>query len=197
MSKLTNRQKQAIDTRLKIIEKATELFRDFGYDSVKVKDICEKANISVGAFYHHFHSKDSIVNDGYKEIDILLEEKIESCEFESKLEGICFILGESSEILQNLGCAFVTQAYKYILTTEYKYTLSEDRYIYKILKEFVEEAINNKEITSVLSTKEITDMILRLARGVIFDWCLNEGGYNLKERTLKDLNFILFNFKGK
>lgn len=44
----------------KILETSFELFLENGYDSTGVATICEKANISKGAFYHHFPSKHDV-----------------------------------------------------------------------------------------------------------------------------------------
>jgi AcrR family transcriptional regulator len=197
MKKLTNRQKQAIETKLKIIEKSLELFKTQGYDTVTVKDICESADISIGSFYYHFKAKEDVINIGYKQIDLLIEEKIESQEFDNYIEEIYFILGEASVIIEELGWSFMSQVYKQLISTKDKYTLKENRYIYLVLKETINNAIKNKELTDELNSHELTSTILRISRGAIFDWCLNEGNYPLRDQIYMDLNLVLSNFKGK
>jgi AcrR family transcriptional regulator len=197
MKKLTNRQKQAIETKLKIIEKSLELFKTQGYDTVTVKDICGSADISIGSFYYHFKAKEDVINIGYKQIDLLIEEKIESQEFDNYIEEIYFILGEASVIIEELGWSFMSQVYKQLISTKDKYTLKENRYIYLVLKETINNAIKNKELTAELNSHELTSTILRISRGAIFDWCLNEGNYPLRDQIFMDLNLLLSNFMGK
>jgi AcrR family transcriptional regulator len=194
MTKLTNRQKQAIDTKLKIIKTTIELYKDFEYDNVKIKDICEHANISVGAFYHHFQSKDDVINGGYESIDLLLNERIEEREFINTYESITSILCEAGDILQEFGCKFVSQVYRQILITKEKYLLKKERITYVTLKKIIEEGFIRNEIKSNLSAEEITNSILRLTRGVIYDWCLHDGSYDLREYILKDLDILLASF---
>ena len=45
------------DTKLKLMQTATELIWESNYDNVGIADICKKAGVTKGAFYHHFTSK--------------------------------------------------------------------------------------------------------------------------------------------
>ena len=45
------------DTKLKLMQTATELIWESNYDNVGIAEICKKAGVTKGAFYHHFTSK--------------------------------------------------------------------------------------------------------------------------------------------
>lgn len=47
-----------INTKDKILEAGIELFSQKGYDATSVQEICEKAGVSKGAFFHYFPSKE-------------------------------------------------------------------------------------------------------------------------------------------
>ena len=49
--------KKSTDTREKLLDTAIQLIWQSNYASVGVNDICEKAGITKGAFYHYFDSK--------------------------------------------------------------------------------------------------------------------------------------------
>jgi AcrR family transcriptional regulator len=53
-------QQRSEETRLRIVEAAIKLFSTYGYNKASVDDICAKAGISKGAFYHHFKSKQAL-----------------------------------------------------------------------------------------------------------------------------------------
>ena len=53
-------QKRSADTHEKILRSASQLFAKNGYSATGVAAICKKANISKGAFYHHFPSKQDV-----------------------------------------------------------------------------------------------------------------------------------------
>jgi len=52
-----SRQQRAIQTRTRILQAAEACFASAGYDATGVAEVCERAGISKGAFYHHFPSK--------------------------------------------------------------------------------------------------------------------------------------------
>ena len=76
MEKKRTRKEQAEMTRTKILDVCRKLLKEHTYEEISIMDICEEAQISVGAFYHHFISKDSIVVELYRDIDTTFEEEV-------------------------------------------------------------------------------------------------------------------------
>jgi len=50
-------QQRGEETRSHILDVAGALFAEHGYDATSVADICARAGVTKGAFYHHFASK--------------------------------------------------------------------------------------------------------------------------------------------
>lgn len=53
-------QHRSMETRQRLLEAATSLFSQQGYDATAVAEICANAGVSKGAFYHHFESKQAV-----------------------------------------------------------------------------------------------------------------------------------------
>ena len=53
-------QVRSEETRNKILQSSVKLFADKGYDATGVAEICDASDVSKGAFYHHFPSKQSV-----------------------------------------------------------------------------------------------------------------------------------------
>ena len=53
-------QQRSEETRARILDSAIKLFSSRGYNKASVDDICAEAEISKGAFYHHFESKQAL-----------------------------------------------------------------------------------------------------------------------------------------
>lgn len=58
---MTNRQQQAHQTYEHILQTAEQLLATSSYEALSISEICEKAGVSKGGFYHHFSSKDQLI----------------------------------------------------------------------------------------------------------------------------------------
>jgi len=189
MKNLTFRQKQSIETREKIFNCATKLFANLSYDKVKIADICTAADVSIGSFYHHFGNKESIINEVYRSFDFKLQQLWDDYIQLSAKESIEFLISIQLKLLKKNGFIFATQFFKNQLNNELKYILDKSRFFYVKLFDVVKSGIENNEITG--SQEVITDTILRISRGTIYDWCLHEGSYDLVDQGLKDIDMII------
>ncbi|MDR6758098.1 AcrR family transcriptional regulator [Mycoplana sp. BE70] len=68
------RAKQKADKNRRILEAATKLFREVGYDAARIEDIAERAEVSVGTFYNYYENKgDMLVASVAMEVEEVLE----------------------------------------------------------------------------------------------------------------------------
>ena len=68
------RAKQKADRNRRILEAATSLFREVGYDSARIEDIAERAEVSVGTLYNYYENKgDVLVAAVSMEVEEVLE----------------------------------------------------------------------------------------------------------------------------
>ena len=56
-------QQRGTVTRNLLLDVAGELFAQRGYDATSVTNICERAGVTKGAFYHHFATKQQVFLD--------------------------------------------------------------------------------------------------------------------------------------
>jgi len=54
------KQSRAVATRNKIVDEAAQLFALKGYHDTKLEDIFTEAQVTTGAFFHHFSSKEDL-----------------------------------------------------------------------------------------------------------------------------------------
>jgi len=55
------RARQKADRNRRILESATTLFREQGYDSARIEDIADMAEVSVGTLYNYYQNKGDIL----------------------------------------------------------------------------------------------------------------------------------------
>ncbi len=189
--KVTQRTLQSINTRKRIFDVAIELIREQGFDSVTIENISKKAGVSVGAFYHHFDSKSDVIYEIFKQIDEYFENEVLNQLSGTSIEKINAFFGYYAEFIIDQGIDFIKQLY----TTKNKLFIKKDRYLWVCLKTLILEGQANNEISTEKSAEEIMDFIFIFVRGVVFDWCLHDGEYDLKAVLLADIKQILCVFK--
>jgi len=68
----TVKQPRAVETREKILGEAARLFALKGYHDTKLKEVLKAAEVTTGAFFHHFGSKEEL---GFVVIDRHMEKR--------------------------------------------------------------------------------------------------------------------------
>jgi AcrR family transcriptional regulator len=53
-------QQRAEETHARILDAALEAFARYGYDGTSVSEICRRAGVTKGGYYHHFPSKQAV-----------------------------------------------------------------------------------------------------------------------------------------
>lgn len=197
MKQLNKRQRQALATKLKITEKAMELIKTYGLDSIKVTDICESANISVGAFYHYFNSKQDLIENAYMKIDLLVEKNVEGLQYDSSYDKVIEIFRQAMKNIEELGYKFMSDIFKHIVIHPPKYSILGTRYPYNAIRKSIEEGIKSGEFIPSTNAAELSHDCMRIGRGLIFDWCLYEGSYSLSQETERLVRILLNDFVNK
>ncbi|MDC7126602.1 MAG: TetR/AcrR family transcriptional regulator, partial [Spirochaetales bacterium] len=192
MEKLSKRQLKGIETKIRITRTALELFKSRGFNDVTVRDICSSASISIGSFYHHFESKEEIINTAHKQLDKLWEERIANFKYQKNVkENILYLFEEAGMVMQELGWEMTAHSYVHLLTSLKKYATQTDRPIYVHLRSVIAVGILEDYFKPETDVETLTNLLVRSARGVLFDWCLNDGEYSLPQKLRSDLSIIL------
>ncbi|MCX7919352.1 MAG: TetR family transcriptional regulator [bacterium] len=69
-----------MDTKQLIMKAASELFAQYGYDAVSVRDIVRKAKVNLGAITYHFGGKEALYREMILNLAIKLRNEIEKLE---------------------------------------------------------------------------------------------------------------------
>lgn len=179
--KLTSRQAQAIKTRNKIYNIAFDLMHKKGFDNITIEDISKKAGVSVGAFYHYFKSKADILFEIYHRADEYFRENVENkLSSENSADQIVEYFRHYAEYTKSVGVEFT----KHLYNTANKFFTKKDRYMLIVLQDIIRKGQEKKELTTDMTPEEMTEYLFIAARGIIFDWCLYDGQYDVAEKTV-------------
>ena len=180
---LTPRQIRTAEVKNKIVKAATSLIAENGIASVTVANICKKAEVSVGSFYHHFENKDQVLT--YYLTDA----------FHSNAEAFDRITGD--DIVQNILICYrlynqflVDQGYDFVsnyYTTGNHQLYSKNRPdnsstnapIMGKIHSLCEDAVRNGYISPDCDLDLFYFDLTVIEKGIIFDWCNTGGSYDL------------------
>ncbi len=150
-----------------------------GFSNITIEDISKKAGVSVGAFYHYFKSKDDILFEVYQRADNYFRDSVkDKLKSDNSLDQIVEYFRYYARYSEQTKIGFTIHLYN----TENKFFLKKGRLMQAILNNIIQEGQKRNEIIKEKSSEEIVDLLFLVARGVIFDWGLNDGKYKLEEK---------------
>ncbi|WMJ77435.1 MULTISPECIES: TetR/AcrR family transcriptional regulator [unclassified Sedimentibacter] len=196
---MNKRTKQANETKKRIIDCARKLFAEKGYNSVTVDEIIKEANSSKGGFYTHFKTKESLISGMIPFADEAYEKFAQTDrKCKDTMEKIFSLINFVFYFMENeVGLEFLSVMYSSQikdLNTE-RFIISPEREYYKQLRVLIEEAKIKKEITDELETEEIMSFLTTCIRGVLYDWCLKKGMFQLSSYGMRLVNMVLNQMK--
>jgi len=177
------RAQQAEETKRHIFNVALNLLDECDFEKIKIRDIVNAADVSIGTFYHYYKSKLEVYYETYQLADEYFEETVTQAltQPSAKERIFCFFdyyARYSSEITS-------LKLTKLLYNSSNK---SFDRQVPKgmkpLLKELLTQAIESGELYSDDSVDEMVEFLIIAVRGQVYHWCTNDGAYDLRQ-TLK------------
>lgn len=173
---LTSRQIQSQNTYDKIYEVAIKLIEKKGFDNVTVAEICETAGVSIGSFYNHFKSKHDILDEVFKLADdYFLDVVAISLKQANSYENIISFFHYYAKYNFDRGLDFIQQLY----TAKNNLFAIKGRAMQSVLQDIIETGQNSGEISLSMTSEEIVNYLFISVRGMVYDWCLHDGEYDL------------------
>lgn len=192
---------QGNETKKRIIDCARKLFIEKGYNNVTVDEIINEANSSKGGFYTHFKTKEDLIYSMVPMVDEAYSNFSKmNKNYENTVENISALIGYVFSVMENeIGLEFMSVIYSSQIKdlNTVRFLTSPEREYNNLLKSLIDEAKENKEICSDLSSEEIAMILTTCIRGVIYDWCLRKGSFQLADYGMKLVHMILNQMKSR
>ncbi len=170
-----------------------------GYNNVTVDEIIAEVNSSKGGFYTHFKTKEDLIYGMLPIVDEAYSSFFKKeGKYENTIEKIFALINYVFYIMENdIGLEFMSVIYSSQIKdlTTYRFLTAPEREYYKQLKILIEDAHKNRELTADIPTEEIISILTTCIRGVIYDWCLNRGSFQLSLYGMKIIKIMLDHFK--
>lgn len=196
MKNNTSTQQRAIDTKNKIMNTFFGLLEHKSINEITIQMICVNCGISVGAFYHHYSSKEDILEEKFHHFDEFIDKELTHKQYATSEEAIIDFLFHLIMGAQNHGINVTREVLKYTLTpTSHNYFSVQNRASHNYLLTLLDKAIASGELRRDCNPKELAILLLRHAHGIGYDWVAQNGNYDLSNALHYDLRLILKSFK--
>ncbi len=181
-------------TKKKIVDTAWRLFYEQGYDNTTVDEIIRKSGTSKGSFYHYFEGKDALLStlsfvfdEKYSELEASLDPTRNSFDTLIDLNQVLFGMIEDCIALDLLTRMYSTQ----LITKGEKHLLDRSRVYYRLLRRIVSAGQEKGELRRDISAAEIVKLYALSERALLYDWCICNGEYSLKNYSKTVLPMFL------
>ncbi|MDO4555079.1 MAG: TetR/AcrR family transcriptional regulator [Lachnospiraceae bacterium] len=186
------------NTKKKIVTAAWRLFYKNGYDHTTVDAIIRESGTSKGTFYHYFNGKDGLLtslsylfDDKYEELLSQMEPEMNSFDKLLYLNRELFHMIETSVSRELLATLYSSQ----LITKGEKHLLDQNRIYYRMLNDIVAEGQQRGQIHADMAAHEIARTYALCERALLYDWCIHDGDYSLREYGEKMMKIFLGSFK--
>jgi len=188
---------RGVETQHIILNTALELFSKNGYDATSVAEICSMANVSKGAFYHHFPSKQDLflvlMRTWLKDVDGMFQSA------DAEAENVPQIFDNMAEISGGLFDAleggfpilleFWTQANRQ--PPVWKKAVEPYRQFLDYFTNLVQRGINQGEFTQDLEPEVAARAIMSIAMGLLLQAIFDSKGADWQEVTRSSINLLV------
>jgi len=191
MNLLIHRKESIILTTIDLIDK-------YGIHQISTREIAKKQNITEGAIYKHFKSKNELmlgVLDYFSQYDndlFLTAQQRETAE-----EAIIFLVESLFSYYENYpSITAVLLSLEIMRYDEALKSKVEDIYSTRFVffKEIIQKGQGAGEIPLELSSEMLTDIVIGTCVALCARWRLQQYSFSLREKCLEAVNTILGSF---
>ena len=193
-------RKNTRNTKGRIVSAAWKLFYEQGYDNTTVDEIIEQSQTSQGSFYHYFEGTDALLSslsylfdEKYEQLMSTLDPEMDSLDKLYYLNRELFTMIENSISLDLLARLYSTQ----LVTSGEKHLLDHNRLYYRLLRRIVSEGKDKGQLREDLSVNEMVKLYALCERALLYDWCICNGEYSLRDYAAAVLPMFLGSLRAR
>lgn len=197
--KRDKRKVQGAETKKKLYEIAERLFTERNFSDVNVEDITDEADITKGAFYVHFESKDALIAmliaDYTARADTDYKTFLETLPDDMPASEILLALTQkiAETLLNTIGYENMKKVYQMLLagTVDTEAVKGYSRELYMLFHGVLEKGIRRGELISSLPLEELCRHFVMAIRGVSYEWCVRYPDFDLREQTMEHCRLLI------
>ena len=178
-------------TKKNVLETAMALMGERGYYNTTIRDICDKAGVSIGTFYTYFPSKRDIFADIFGRADDIFETEVAK---QVKGGTVCDRIVDYFRYYAKLNLDSGIELMKVIYSAENTW-FTKDRPMQKVLENLIAEGQKAGELSADTRPRDVAFFLFTLARGCCYNWCIRDGQYDLEDQMTDFITRALISYR--
>lgn len=185
------------NTKIKIRERAVQLFKERGYDNVTINDICDDCGLSKHTFYYYFKSKEQILKMMMILPEQLSQEEMNRILFlDSPYEQYCEFLKKRIRHFESCGKDIMKKILVAQLTNSFNIDqeceVEKERPFITMQIGFIQKAQEKGEIKNNSNPRELVQAAFCLLVGISQVWATHQTDkFNLEQEYFKLLDAMM------
>lgn len=179
----TKRQLQAEQTKLKLFNAAVELLAQRDFESITIRDIVDRANVSIGTFYNYYTTKLEVFYETYQVADRYFNETVApqltqpTCR-----ERVLFFFDHYAHYSGEITDRKMTRLL-YGPDNPW-FNRPEDNSLVGVLIRVLQGGLDSGELDGHGdSAQQMASLFMISVRGLTYHWCTTGFAYDLAEAT--------------
>lgn len=182
------------NSKEKIIDTTVSIIREKGADAVTVRNVCTKAGLSIGTFYHYFRDKDDLL------MFFLRETSFDAFDLKTPVFDIA---GRISELYMHLIHGYMNLGIDFMKSFYSTGNRSLSAYMGEVDGAFasgtvmarseveIQNAKDNGIIKENADIHELSTDICTIVKGCVFEWCLTDGAMDIESALHRIIRSII------
>lgn len=177
---MTQKQPRSEETISAIMYAAIHLGAQKEGRNVTVRDICAEAGVSVGAFYHHFSSREELFKRSFEYFDLELSHRISLLDERSSAKDALFdlLMFQISFIAQE-GQEFAAQYYRSMLEHANTAAIDPHRTYYQAAYRYLHRLSDEGLLRPECPPERTAELCINFVRGCLIEWSLQDPPYDI------------------
>ncbi len=178
--------------KLQIWERATQLFKEYGYNNVSIMNICKACNISKTTFYYHYQSKHDLIIHYFDKIHHDNEEVLKLVIAQNSVsEQIWIISRLYFQAAMDAGVSMTREIYREYLYDKNSPVIPDNVYLKNLIIDLIRKGIHNKEFPEYKSVDDLYITLMSVSNGLTLQWIMQDGDFDLVEKAEKIILHVI------
>ncbi|CAI6043444.1 TetR/AcrR family transcriptional regulator [Cohnella sp. JJ-181] len=180
-------------TKEAILTTSIELFNKYGFEQVTINQICKEINVTKTAFYYHFKSKDELISDFFSFENMVSNDDL------LNLLSVTDFADQAMKAMEifvkhivRLGVEMTKENYRVHLRNQIPpLDKSKSSLLGSVIPTLIQRAKDAGQLKNPASAEDLLDSMCNIANGVILNWAIMGGSFDVLEETRKRFAILL------